>query len=220
MVNGSRKETTREREWVTPSSSFVKEANITATDRRALHEKGWPTCWEDAAELLDWDRLFDAVLDDAGTTRWFPGGQLNVSYNCVDRHVEDGRGDEAAITWEGKLGETRTCSYRELYDEVNAFAAALRDLGVDEDDVVTLYMPMVPELPIAMLACARIGAPHSVVFAGFSADALATRLAGANSKYLITCDGYYRRGTALDLKSKADNACHVVDQAEIGRAHV
>jgi acetyl-CoA synthetase len=213
MVNGSRKETTDEREWVTPPSSFVDEANITAADREALHEDGWPTCWEAAAELLDWECPYDTVLDDAETTRWFPGGRLNASYNCIDRHVEDGRGDEVALTWEGKLGETRIRTYRELYDEVNAFAASLRELGVGEDDVVTMYMPMVPELPIAMLACARIGAPHSVVFAGFSADALATRLAGANSAYLVTCDGYYRRGTALDLKSKADNACHTVDQA-------
>ncbi|WP_435156957.1 acetate--CoA ligase [Haladaptatus sp. DFWS20] len=212
MVNGSRDETTDEREWETPPISFVNGANVTAADGDALREMDWPACWECAADLLDWNRPFDAVLDDDGVTRWFPGGRLNASYNCLDRHVRDGRGDEAAVTWEGKLGESRTYTYRQLLDEVNSFAAALRDLGVGEDDVVTLYMPMVPELPIAMLACARIGAPHSVVFAGFSADALATRLTGADSEYLITCDGYYRRGTALYLKGKADNACLSVGQ--------
>ncbi|GAA5049156.1 acetate--CoA ligase [Haladaptatus pallidirubidus] len=212
MVHGSRKETPRERRWKTPPPPFVSGANVTTADRNALRDAGWPTCWSGAAELLDWCRPFDAVLDTDGTTRWFPGGRLNASYNCIDRHVEGGRGDEAAIIWEGKLGETRAYTYRQLEDEVNAFAAALRDLGVGEDDVVTLYMPMVPELPIAMLACARIGAPHSVVFAGFSADALATRLTGANSEYLVTCDGYYRRGTALHLKSMADNACLSVEQ--------
>ncbi|WP_049972396.1 acetate--CoA ligase [Haladaptatus cibarius] len=232
MANGSRKETTHGRDRETPPSSFVNGANVTAGDRDALLETGWPSCWKTAAELLDWHRLFDAVLDDDGSTRWFPGGRLNASYNCIDRHVADGRGDEAALVWEGKLGETRTYTYRQLKDEVNAFAAALRNLGVGEDDVVTLYMPMVPELPIAMLACARIGAPHSVVFAGFSANALATRLAGADSEYLVTCDGYYRRGTALHLKSMADNACLSVEQdveqivvnrlgddGEIGDAH-
>ncbi|MCO8268957.1 AMP-binding protein, partial [Haloferax sp. AB510] len=105
-----------------------------------------------------------------------------------DRHVENGDKNRVAIKWEGEHGETRTYTYQDLYREVNEFAAALRDLGVEEDDVVTLYMPMIPELPIAMLACARIGAPHSVVFGGFSADALATRMNSADSRFLVTCD--------------------------------
>ncbi|MFC4551407.1 MULTISPECIES: acetate--CoA ligase [Halorussus] len=205
------REAVREREWVEPPASFAASANVTAADRDAFREAGWPGCWERAAALLDWERPYDAVYDDEDTIRWFPGGRLNASYNCVDRHVEAGRGEEAAIAWEGQLGENRTLSYRELYEEVNAFAAALRELGVEEGDVVTLYLPMIPELPVAMLACARIGAPHSVVFAGFSADALATRLDGADSEYLVTCDGYYRRGTALDLSHRADNACLSVD---------
>ena len=111
-----------------------------------------------------------------------------------------------ALKWEGRLGESRSYTYLELYREVNQFAAALRDLGVEEGDVVTLYMPMIPELPVAMLACARIGAPHSVVFAGFAADALAMRMDSAESSYLVTCDGYYRRGTPVHQKNKADNA--------------
>ncbi|WP_158055386.1 acetate--CoA ligase [Halorussus halophilus] len=216
MADGSEK-----RGGVDPPSSFAEGANVTASDCESLRAAGWPACWERAAELLDWDRPFDAVVDDDGATCWFPGGRLNASYNCVDRHVAAGRGDEVALVWEGKLDETRTYTYRELYDEVNAFAAGLRDLGVGEDDVVTVYLPMVPELPIAMLACARIGAPHSVVFAGFSADALATRMEGADSEYLVTCDGYYRRGTALDLKRMADNAClsveYPVEQVVVNR---
>ena len=238
MVEGSPDETTREREWVDPPEKFVAGANVTAADRDAFRGAGWPECWRQAADLLEWDRDFDAVLagadaeragadaERAGSsaeapTRWFPGGRLNAAHNCVDRHVEEGRGDETAVAWEGKLGETRTYTYRELRDEVNAFAAALLELGVGEDDVVTLYLPMIPELPVAMLACARIGAPHSVVFAGFSADALATRLDGADSEYLVTCDGYYRRGAALDLKRRADNACvsvdHAVEQVVVNR---
>ncbi|GKZ15347.1 acetate--CoA ligase [Haladaptatus sp. T7] len=208
MANGRRKD-----EWEDPPTGFVAEANITERDTDAFREAGWPACWEAAADLLEWDRPYDDVMDDDGTTCWFPGGRLNAASNCVDRHVAADRGDETAIIWEGKLEETRTYTYRELYAEVNAFAAALRDLGVGEDDVVTIYLPMVPELPIAMLACARIGAPHSVVFAGFSADALATRMSGADSEYLVTCDGYYRRGTALDLKHMADNACLSVEQS-------
>ncbi|UPW02170.1 acetate--CoA ligase [Halorussus gelatinilyticus] len=225
MVDG----TPDEREWVDPPESFVAQANVTAADRDAFRAAGWPECWRRAADLLEWDRGFDAVLDggasagtdDEGSIRWFPGGRLNAAHNCVDRHVEAGRGDETAVAWEGKLGETRTYTYRELHDEVNAFAAALRELGVGEGDVVTLYLPMIPELPVAMLACARIGAPHSVVFAGFSADALATRLSGAESEFLVTCDGYYRRGAALDLKRRADNACvsvsHSVEQVVVNR---
>ncbi|WP_128477281.1 acetate--CoA ligase [Halorussus pelagicus] len=221
MADRSPEETTREREWVDPPESFAEQANVTAADRDAFRDAGWPECWRRPADLLDWDRGFDAVLDDDGPMRWFPGGRLNASSNCVDRHVAAGRGDETAVAWEGKLGETRTYTYRELHREVNAFAAALREMGVGEDDVVTLYLPMIPELPVAMLACARIGAPHSVVFAGFSADALATRLEGAESRFLVTCDGYYRRGAALDLKRRADNACvsvdHAVEQVVVNR---
>ncbi|MFK8215599.1 AMP-binding protein, partial [Haloferax volcanii] len=132
-------------------------------------------------------------------------------YNCVDRHVENGDKNRVAIKWEGEHGETRTYTYQDLYREVNEFAAALRDLGVEEDDVVTLYMPMVPELPIAMLACARIGAPHNVVFAGFSAEALATRMNAADSRFLVTCDGYYRRGDPLDHLDKANEGLDSVD---------
>ncbi|WP_332897360.1 acetate--CoA ligase [Haladaptatus sp. CMSO5] len=199
-------------EWVAPPSAFVAQANVTDEGIYEEFEENWPACWEHAATLLDWNRPYERVLDDSDGFRWFPGGKLNASYNCVDRHIEAGRKNQAALTWEGELGETRTYTYQALSREVNAFAAALRELGVEEDDVVTLYMPMIPELPIAMLACARIGAPHSVVFAGFSADALATRMEESGSELIVTCDGYYRRGNAITMKNTTDNACLAVPQ--------
>ncbi|MFB6270598.1 MAG: acetate--CoA ligase, partial [Halobacterium sp.] len=198
-----------------PPASFVEQANVTDPAIYDEFEQNWPECWERAADLLDWSEDYDTVLDDSEPPfyEWFTGGELNASYNCLDRHVEDGRGDEAAIEWVGEpTDETRTYTYEELQREVNEFAAALRDLGVQEDDVVTLYMPMIPELPVAMLACARIGAPHSVVFAGFSADALATRMNSADSEYLVTCDGYYRRGDPLDHLEKANEGLGGVEQ--------
>ncbi|WP_254763458.1 acetate--CoA ligase [Natrinema marinum] len=202
-----------EQEAFEPPESFVEQANVTDPGIYDEFEENWPECWERAADLLTWDEEYDTVLEDGNAPfyEWFTGGELNASYNCLDRHVEEGRGDSVAIEWEGELGETRTYTYEELLDEVEDFAATLRDLGVEEDDIVTLYMPMIPELPIAMLACARIGAPHSVVFAGFSADALATRMNSADSEYLVTCDGYYRRGDALDHISKANEGLEGVE---------
>ena len=196
-----------------PSDAFVEQANVTDDGIYDAFEDEWPECWEAAADLLDWTEPYDTVLEDSNPPfyEWFTGGELNASYNCLDRHVENGAKNRAAIRWEGELGETRTYTYQDLYREVNAFAAGLRDLGVEADDVVTLYMPMIPELPIAMLACARIGAPHSVVFAGFSANALATRMNAADSEYLVTCDGYYRRGDALNHKGKADEGLRSVE---------
>jgi acetyl-CoA synthetase len=201
-----------EQEAFDPPESFVEQANVSDPSIYEEFEENWPECWERAADLLDWETEHDEVLvdDDEPFYEWFTGGELNASANCLDRHL-DSRGDELAIQWEGELGETREYTYEELHREVNEFAAALRDLGVEEDDVVTMYMPMIPELPVAMLACARIGAPHSVVFAGFSADALATRMNSADSEYLVTCDGYYRRGDALDHLSKANEGLDGVD---------
>ena len=202
-----------EGEAIDPPRAFVEQANVTNARIYEEFDVGWPECWERAADLLDWSEPWTEVLDDSDAPfyEWFVGGELNAAYNCVDRHVESGRKSHAAIKWEGKLGETRTYTYQDLYREVNEFAAALRGLGVEEDDVVTLYMPVIPELPIAMLACARIGAPHSVVFAGLSGKALGTRIERADSEYLVTCDGYYRRGNAFNLKNKADDALLKVD---------
>jgi acetyl-CoA synthetase len=202
-----------EQEEFEPTEEFVEQANVSDPGIYDEFEENWPHSWERAAEMLDWYEDYDQVLDDSEEPfyEWFVNGKLNASYNCVDRHVENGDKNRVAIKWEGEHGETRTYTYQDLYREVNEFAAALRELGVEEDDVVTLYMPMVPELPIAMLACARIGAPHSVVFAGFSADALATRMNSADSRFLVTCDGYYRRGDALDHMEKANEGLDGVD---------
>src|SRR6056297_1231069 len=197
-----------------PPESFVEQANVSDPGIYDEFENNWPDCWEAAAELLEWASDYDQVLDDSNPPfyQWFTDGELNASANCLDRHLDE-RGDEAAIEWVGEPVEEddRTFTYEELHREVNEFAAALRDLGVEEDDVVTMYMPMIPELPIAMLACARIGAPHSVVFAGFSADAVATRMNAADSEYLVTCDGYYRRGDPLDHFDKATTGLDSVD---------
>ncbi|PSQ16824.1 acetyl-coenzyme A synthetase, partial [Halobacteriales archaeon QS_7_69_60] len=201
-----------EQEAFEPPAEFVEQANVSDDSIYEEFEANWPDCWERAADLLEWETDYDEVLvdDDEPFYEWFVGGELNASYNCLDRHLDE-RGDELAIQWEGELGETREFTYEGLHREVNEFAAALRELGVEEDDVVTMYMPMIPELPVAMLACARIGAPHSVVFGGFSADALATRMNSADSEYLVTCDGYYRRGDPLDHLSKADEGLSGVD---------
>jgi acetyl-CoA synthetase len=201
-----------EQEEFEPPESFVEQANVTDESIYEEFEENWPEAWERAADLLDWEEDYDNVLDDSEAPfyEWFTGGELNASENCLDRHLEE-RGDEAAIEWVGELGEERTYTYEELHEEVNEFAAVLREQGVQEDDVVAMYMPMIPELPIAMLACARIGAPHAVVFAGFSADALATRMNAGDSEYLITCDGYYRRGDPLHHLDKAEEGLEQVD---------
>jgi len=196
-----------------PPASFVDQANVTDESIYEAFDENWPEAWERAAALLDWEEDYDEVLieDEAPFYEWFTGGSLNACVNAVDRHLPD-RADEVAIEWIGEPGGVRSITYRELHAEVNEFAAALRDLGVEADDVVTMYMPMIPELPIAMLACARIGAPHSVVFAGFSAEALATRMESADSRFLVTADGYYRRGDALDHLSKAEDGVEKLDE--------
>ncbi|EMA22379.1 acetate--CoA ligase [Haloarcula argentinensis] len=211
-----------EQEVFEPPESFVEQANVTDEGIYDEFEENWPECWEGAADLLDWEEDYDQVLDDSNPPfyEWFTDGTLNASANCLDRHLDE-RGDEAAIEWVGEPVEEDniTYTYEELHRKVNEFAAGLREMGVGEDDVVTMYMPMIPQLPIAMLACARIGAPHSVVFAGFSADALATRMNAADSEYLVTCDGYYRRGDPLDHLDKANEGLSGVDH-EVERAIV
>ena len=195
-----------EQDSFAPPADFVEQANVTDPDIYDEFNANWPDCWTAAADMLEWDTEYTTILDDSNPPfyEWFADGELNASANCLDRHLDE-RGEEAAIEWVGEPTDedNRTYTYQELHDEVNAFAAGLRAQGVEEDDIVTLYLPMIPELPIAMLACARIGAPHSVVFAGFSADALATRMNAADSEHLITCDGYYRRGDPLNHFEKA-----------------
>ena len=205
-----------EQEAFDPPESFTTQANAADPAIYEEFEENWPECWEQAADLIEWFEDYDEVLDesDAPFYEWFVNGKTNASYNCLDRHLNE-RGDEVALEWIGEPvdEDNRSFTYEELYQEVNEFAAGLREIGVEEDDVVTMYMPMVPELTIALLACARIGAPHSVVFAGFSADALATRMNAASSEYLITCDGYYRRGDPLDHLKKANEGLDGVDHS-------
>jgi acetyl-CoA synthetase len=172
-------------------------------DRAAADPEGF---WAEQAESLDWFRKWDRVMEwNPPWVKWFTGGALNVSYNCLDRHLEKG-GDKVAYHWEGEPGEERSLTYRELYEEVCRFANGLKSLGVRKGDRVAIYLGMTPELPVAMLACARVGAPHSVVFAGFSAEALKDRINDAEAKVLITADGGYRRGQVVPLKQNADDA--------------
>ena len=168
-----------------------------------------------AREHVTWFTDFHTVLEwDLPFAKWFLGGTLNVSYNCLDRHVEAGRGDKVAYWWEGEPGDTRTITYADLLDEVCKFANVLKGLGVERGDRVCIYMPMIPELPVAMLACARIGAAHSVVFGGFSADSLSDRIDDASAKLLITADGGYRRGEPFGLKDTADTSVEATSTIE------
>jgi acetyl-CoA synthetase len=163
--------------------------------------------WENEARKLEWFRTWDRVLDwDPPFAKWFPGGMLNASYLCVDRHLKNWRRNKVAIYWEGENGEERALSYSQLYREVNQLASALKKLGVKDGDRVALYLPMIPELPIAMLATARIGAIHTVIFSGFSSMALADRVNDTEAKVIITADGGYRRGKIIRLKEIVDEA--------------
>ncbi|WP_043629886.1 acetate--CoA ligase [Nonomuraea candida] len=198
-----------------PPADLAAAANVTeaaygeaAADRLAF--------WERAAERLTWAKRWDKTLEwNAPFAKWFVGGELNVAYNCVDRHVEEGRGDKVAYYWEGEPeGDSRTLTYNDLKSEVGKAANALLELGVRKGDRVAIYMPMIPELPIAMLACARIGAIHSVVFGGFSASALTSRIHDADAKVVITADGGYRRGKPSALKPTVDEAVAECPQVE------
>ncbi len=191
-----------------PPDSFKKDALVVGTDMYDDAHRDQPGFWaRQAADLLDWYQEWDTILEwDLPFAKWFVGGKLNVAHNCLDRHVDAGRGDKVAYLWEGEPGDTRTITYGELCDEVCRVANALKELGIRKGDRVNIYMGMVPELPIAMLACARIGAPHSVVFGGFSSDALRDRIFDAEAKLLITSDGAWRRGQVVPLKDSADVA--------------
>ena len=191
-----------------PSADFAKQANLTE-DAYDEAEKDRLAFWEKQAERLDWDTKWDQVLDwdDPPFAKWFVGGKINAAYNCVDRHVENGAGDKVAFHWVGEPeDDTRDITYAELKDEVCKAANALVELGVETGDRVAIYMPMIPETVVAMLACARIGAPHTVVFGGFSSDALANRLEDCDAQVVITSDGGYRRGAPSALKPAVDEA--------------
>jgi len=170
-----------------------------AADRNAF--------WARTAENIDWIKPWTKVLEwEAPNARWFVNGKLNAATNCIDRHLNNGKKNKAAIIFEGEPGDTRVLTYQDLHREVSRLANVLLSLGVGKGDIVTLYLPMIPELPIAMLACARLGVPHSVVFGGFSAEALADRLRATKSKIVITADGGWRRGRVVPLKANTDTA--------------
>jgi acetyl-CoA synthetase len=189
-----------------PPPEFAAQANAKA-EIYARADQDFEGFWAEQAGRLDWARPWDKVLEwELPYAKWFLGGQLNVAYNCVDRHVERGLGTKVAYYWEGEPGDTRTLTYADLQREVNKCANALTALGVKTGDRVGIYMPMIPELPIAMLACARIGAPHVVVFGGFSSDALEGRMIDSEAVAMITADGGWRNGKILDLKGAADAA--------------
>ncbi|NBP84305.1 MAG: acetate--CoA ligase [Mycobacteriaceae bacterium] len=191
-----------------PPVAFADNANADDDLYRAA-EADRLEFWAEQARRLSWHTPFTEVLDWSGApvARWFIGGRLNVAYNCVDRHVEAGNGDRVAIHWEGEpVGDARTITYAELKDSVGRAANTLTDLGLVAGDRVAIYMPMVPEAIVAMLACARLGVMHSVVFAGFSATALRARIEDAEAKLVITTDGQYRRGSAVSLKTAVDEA--------------
>jgi acetyl-CoA synthetase len=189
-----------------PSAEFREHALLNDPDvyeRAARDPQAW---WASQAEELDWFQKWTRVLDDDDPPfyKWFTGGTLNVSYNCLDRHVIAGRGDRVAFHWRGEEGEERDITYAELLAEVQRFASALKDLGVGKGDVVGIYLPMIPEVVVAMLACARIGAPHNVVFGGFSAEAVRERMDFSQAKVLITADGAARKGKTAPVKDRVD----------------
>jgi len=189
-----------------PPPAFVSNANVTAEVYERA-ERDFEGFWAEQAGRLSWVHSWDAVLEwDLPYAKWFVGGRLNASYNCVDRHVESGIGSKVAFYWEGEPGDTRTLTYADLQREVSKCANALTALGVGIGDRVGIYMPMIPELPIAMLACARIGAPHVVVFGGFSSEALQGRMVDSEAVAIVTADGGWRNGKVLDLKSAVDVA--------------
>jgi acetyl-CoA synthetase len=192
-----------------PAPGFVAQSLVTDADAmRAEADADFEAFWAGQARaLVDWDREFTTTCEwELPFAKWFTDGRLNVSYNCLDRHVADGHGDQIAFLWEGEPGDSRAISYGELLAEVGRAANALKELGVVRGDRVAIYMGMVPELPIAMLACARIGAAHSVVFGGFTADSLRDRINDAEARVLVTGDGAWRRGGIVPLKQIADEA--------------
>src|SRR5205085_10312805 len=194
-----------------PAESFSEQAYISSLEQyEQLYREAEADpegFWAKVAGDLHWFKPWDKVLDwQAPWARWFVGGQINLSYNCLDRHAATWRKNKAALIWEGEPGEQRTLTYNQLLAEVSKFANALKSLGVKKGDTVAIYMGMTPELAIAMLACARIGAAHSVIFGGFAAQALVDRINDAQSVAVITQDGSYRRGAEIALKATVDDA--------------
>ena len=197
----------KEKEQYPPPESFRRHAIVQDDGIYEKARKDPDGFWAAEADRLHWTKRWDKVLEwNAPFAKWFVGGRINVSENCLDRHVHSPRRQKAAIVWEGEPGDRRVFTYGHLWREVNKFANVLKSLGVRRGDRVTIYMPMIPELPIAMLACARIGAVHSVIFGGFSAKAVHDRSVDAESRVIVTTDGGYRRGNIVPLKRTVDEA--------------
>ena len=198
-----------------PSDQFQERANWNDPAIYEEASRDLEGFWEEQAESIDWFRKWDQVLDwKVPDARWFVGGKLNVCYNCVDRHLSTWRKNRAAIVWEGEPGDERVLTYQDLYREVNQCAAVLQRLGIQEGDRIAIYLGMIPELAIAMLACARLGAPHTVVFGGFSPESLSDRINDCQAKLLITADGAWRKGAVVPLKGNADEAlksCPIIE---------
>ena len=189
-----------------PTAEFAAQANIKNSEY-ALADTDRIAFWESKAEYLKWDKRWHTVLDwQVPFSKWFVDGKLNASVNCLDRHIDEGRGNRVAFFFEGEPGDTRTITYAQLLAEVKKAANALTEIGIKAGDRVAIYMPMIPEAAVAMLACARIGAAHSVVFGGFSAEALISRIQDADARLVITADGGYRKGAAFALKPAVDEA--------------
>jgi len=199
----------KQEEIYEPRTSVKKQANVKEYDQlysESINNR--EDFWAKQAKTLHWYKKWETVLDNSGAPfyKWFSGGKINIVYNAIDRHLSTWRKNKLALIWEGEPGDYRTYSYHALNREVSKFANVLKSMGVTRGEIVTIYMPQIPELAIAMLACAKIGAAHSVVYGGFSVEALAERIEDANSKVLVTADGGFRRGSPTDLKGIANEA--------------
>src|SRR5687767_7054360 len=190
-----------------PPQAFREQANVRDDEVYARAERDPERFWADFASELEWSTPWSKVLEwNPPHAKWFVDGRINASVNCLDRHVRSARRNKAAIIWEGEPGDRRTLTYFDLHRDVCQFANVLKSLGITRGDRVALYLPLIPELAIAMLACARIGAVHSVVFGGFSAESLRDRINDAGARVLVTADGGFRRGNVVPLKQMADEA--------------
>lgn len=221
-------ETTPNTPMFEPSAEFASNAYLGSLEAyRAMHERSIAdpeSFWSEVAGELSWSKPWSRVLDESEAPfyKWFVDGQTNITVNCIDRHVEAGHGDRVAIYWEGEPGDTRVLTYADMQREVSRFANALKKLGIHKGDSVAIYLPMVPELAIAVLACARIGAVHSVIFAGFSAESIKDRVLDASSKMVITADGTYRRGKELLTKKIVDEGvadCPCIENVLVVKRH-
>jgi acetyl-CoA synthetase len=203
----SRLEGLLEQEKFPPPEGFREQAVVSDDAIYAEADKDYEGFWEQQAEALDWEQKWDQVLDwsDPPNAKWFVGGRLNVAHNCVDRHVEAGNGDRVAFHWRGEEGEERDITYADLHRDVQKFANALKDRGIEAGDVVGIFLPMIPEVVVAMLACARIGAPHNVVFGGFSPESVKERMEVSEAKALVTVDGARRKGKTAPIKADVDD---------------